>query len=217
MYTVYKHTCPNGKVYIGITSMKPEQRWREGKGYSKHIHFHNAILKYGWDNLKHEILYMDLTKEEACQKEIELIAKYKSNQKEFGYNLSSGGEHYRHSVETCEKLREMMLGKRKGQHLSEITKQKIKENNARYWKGKRLSEETKRKISEAHIGKILSEEHKRKIREGNQKSIFCIETNEIYASVKDAKEKLKLKGTSHIGSCCKGKRKTAYGYHWRYV
>jgi hypothetical protein len=27
MYTLYKHTAPNGKVYIGITSRKPESRW----------------------------------------------------------------------------------------------------------------------------------------------------------------------------------------------
>lgn len=26
-YSVYKHTAPNGKIYIGITSMKPENRW----------------------------------------------------------------------------------------------------------------------------------------------------------------------------------------------
>lgn len=33
MYSVYKHTCPNNKVYIGITSRKPEKRWKNGYGY----------------------------------------------------------------------------------------------------------------------------------------------------------------------------------------
>lgn len=30
-YTVYKHTSPNGKVYIGITKLSVERRWQEGK------------------------------------------------------------------------------------------------------------------------------------------------------------------------------------------
>ena len=30
-YTVYKHTCPNGKIYIGITSMPVEKRWDSGR------------------------------------------------------------------------------------------------------------------------------------------------------------------------------------------
>ena len=29
-YTVYKHTSPSGKVYIGITCRKPEYRWNHG-------------------------------------------------------------------------------------------------------------------------------------------------------------------------------------------
>lgn len=34
-YTVYKHTSPSGKVYIGITCRKPEYRWNHGKGYKE--------------------------------------------------------------------------------------------------------------------------------------------------------------------------------------
>ena len=91
-YCVYKHTTPNNKVYIGITSKNPLERWNNGHGYASNKHFTNAIMKYGWDNIQHEILFEGLTKEEACQKEIELIAFYKSNNCEFGYNRSSGGE-----------------------------------------------------------------------------------------------------------------------------
>lgn len=91
-YCVYKHTAPNGKVYIGITCQNPLIRWANGLGYSRNGYFTNAIVKYGWDNIKHEILFDGLTKEDACQKEIELIAHYKSNIADFGYNLSSGGE-----------------------------------------------------------------------------------------------------------------------------
>lgn len=91
-YFVYKHTCPNGKVYIGITCQTPSKRWHNGKGYVQNKYFYSAISKYGWDNIKHEILFDSLTKEEACKKEIELIAQYRSNLHEYGYNLSVGGE-----------------------------------------------------------------------------------------------------------------------------
>ena len=58
-YSVYKHTFPNGKVYIGITSQKPEDRWSKGKGYQRQPLIYNAINKYGWDNIVHKIfLYL---------------------------------------------------------------------------------------------------------------------------------------------------------------
>lgn len=90
-YCVYKHTFPNGKVYIGTTCKKPEERWDSGKGYIGQDRMVRAIIEYGWDNVKHEVLFDGLTKKEAEQKEIELIAEYKSNNAEFGYNARTGG------------------------------------------------------------------------------------------------------------------------------
>lgn len=90
-YCVYKHTTPNGKVYIGLTGQEPESRWRGGGGYYKQI-FGRVINKYGWDNIKNEILHDDLTHEEACILEVEEIAKHKSTNSRYGYNLTSGGE-----------------------------------------------------------------------------------------------------------------------------
>jgi hypothetical protein len=90
-YCVYKHTFPNGKVYIGITGRTPERRWDKGRGYSHNNYMNNAIAKYGWDNVKHDILVDNLTKEEAEEKEIELISTYKSNDLQHGYNIANGG------------------------------------------------------------------------------------------------------------------------------
>ena len=84
-YIVYKHIFPNNKVYIGMTSKKPIYRWNNGKAYMNNKNIINAIKKYGWKNVKHEILYENLTKEVAEGKEIELITEYKSNNIKYGY------------------------------------------------------------------------------------------------------------------------------------
>ena len=125
-YSVYRHTFPNGKVYIGITGRDPKDRWRNGKGYRKQGKMYNAVVYYGWRNVIHDVLYTGLSKEEAEAKEIELIKQYDSIKN--GYNADNGGSTY-------------------GFH-SDETKQKISKAH----KGKSLSEETKKRISEANIG-----------------------------------------------------------------
>ena len=94
LYCVYMHRNKiNDKKYIGITCRKPEHRWgKDGHSYKGQV-FKKAIEKYGWNNLDHVILFNELSAEDAYKKEQELIKLYKSNQKEFGYNLSAGGEH----------------------------------------------------------------------------------------------------------------------------
>lgn len=93
-----------------------------------------AILKHGWNNFDHEILFEGLTKEEADEKEKELIDFYDSRNPEKGYNTREGGSNGPLSEEAKEKLRETMTGRYDG------------ENNPFY--GKTHSEETKRIIRE---------------------------------------------------------------------
>lgn len=91
-YKVYKHTTPNGKVYIGITHQNPLTRWASGFGYETQVYFWRAIVKYGWINIKHEILYDNLTKEEAKEIEVRLIKEYNSQDINCGYNIMPGGD-----------------------------------------------------------------------------------------------------------------------------
>lgn len=91
-YIVYKHTTPSGKIYIGITRRKAEERWLDGRGYKYNKHFYNAIKKYGWDNIKHEILLKDLQEHEAKEMERFFIQLYKSYDHNFGYNKTLGGD-----------------------------------------------------------------------------------------------------------------------------
>ena len=133
-FYVYVHVCPNGKRYVGATTAsKPERRWAKGRGY-KHQLFEEAILKYGWNNITHEVFEVG-SKEEMYRKEIELISFYHSNDPEYGYNISVGGE-------------KGALGCRR----SEETRRKIsetKKGRPTWNKGKPHSEETKKKMSEA--------------------------------------------------------------------
>lgn len=94
MYSVYMHTSPCGKRYIGITGQKPIYRWKNGKGYKSNQYFMRAIECYGWENFSHEILEVVGTLEEAKKEEIRLIALYRSNEKDYGYNISAGGDGY---------------------------------------------------------------------------------------------------------------------------
>lgn len=94
-YIVYKHTTPNNKVYIGITKYDPQYRWlNNGRGYKTQSTFFNAIIKYGWININHEILFSNLTEQEALNKEEELIQQYKSYDRRYGYNISLRGPKY---------------------------------------------------------------------------------------------------------------------------
>ena len=49
-----------------------------------------------------------------------------------------------------------------------------------------------------------------------QKSVVCVETGRKFTSIKEASEQMGING-KHIGEAASGKRKTASGYHWRFV
>lgn len=221
MYRVYKHTAPNGKVYIGITCQEPLKRWGGGvSAYAHNEHFVRAIKKYGWENFRHEVLFEDLTKSEAETKEIELIAFYKANNPDFGYNISNGGNHAgKHSEATRLKLSQTNKGKQSGvnnpmygrKHTASALKKM-----AEIKTGKRASAETRKKMSDKRKGISFSEEHKNKISKALCKKVFCVETKTTYESVLQASALSKI-SKSVIAACCRGVYKTAGGLHWEYV
>lgn len=106
-YSVYMHTSPNGKKYIGITGRDPIKRWNSGSGYNSNSSFYSDIKKYGWKNIKHEVLLSGVSKEEAEYWERTLISKYNTMDPKKGYNLNSGGNHHGSvSKETRRKISE---------------------------------------------------------------------------------------------------------------
>lgn len=78
-YSVYKHTLPDSKVYIGITSVPPEERWDNGFGYEQQSKFFREIVKYGWNNIKHEVLATCLSEKDARNMEKDLIEREANN------------------------------------------------------------------------------------------------------------------------------------------
>lgn len=166
-----------------------------------HPYFANAILKYGWDNFQHIIVDSCLSKEEADILEIQLIQEAK----ELGisYNIAPGG----------------VGGREPGFHHSDNTKVLISEK----LKGRTLSEEQKLQISNSLKGRSLSQSHKKKIGESNKgkrslKVLMYSKTGEYlrsFDSLTEAADYLN-KTPVHISKCCKGIRKTAYGYMWKY-
>lgn len=85
VFYIYIHTCPNYWVYVGI-SQQPKQRWNNGEGYQKNEEFYRAIKKYGWENIKHEIVAE--TNYRWIAKEIErtLITHFKKKKRCYNEN-----------------------------------------------------------------------------------------------------------------------------------
>lgn len=208
-YTVYKHTGPTGKVYIGITRRRPSKRYDNGKGYVHCPHFSAAIKKHGWSAFSHEIIAEDLTKEEAEQREIVLIAEYKSNDRRYGYNTDSGGSAPgRMSEETRRKIAEHMLGdKNPTRRLGHP------------FKGKKHTEETKLLMSakaKARVGRVVSQETRARLRRIQKKrAVVDLETRTVYEGIHEAAEATGAEATK-ICAVCKGKRKTTRGKRWAY-
>lgn len=214
------HTSPTNKRYIGITSQIPERRWRkDGVGYKNHAYFWNAIQKYGWNNFKHEILFEGLTKEEAEQKEIELIAFYNSNNEKYGYNLSSGGESgskgYKHTEEQRKRMSENRKGEKNAMYGKHHSEESIEKGRIKHLR-ENLSEETIHKMSIAKKGKKRDRQSVEKQIDTISNKVICIEMQIIYRSTKEAGERNNL-DPSAIAKVCRKERRTCGGYHWAYL
>lgn len=97
-YVVYMHTSPSGKRYVGLTKQSVEERWKNGWGYYTQLIFYRAILKYSFENFKHEIIASELSKEEAIDLEKELIKNIKRLIEDMGIILPKAEKQCRQTV-----------------------------------------------------------------------------------------------------------------------
>lgn len=101
MYYIYRHILPDGLSYIGKTS-DIKKRYQNGQGYKQCTKFNNAIIKFGWNNIKHEILFETQDEIEARKLEKEMIQKYNSIKN--GYN--SNNKQHQHKSQRINPLQQ---------------------------------------------------------------------------------------------------------------
>lgn len=232
------HISPSDKKYIGITSQKPERRWRGGKGYSHNLYFTRAIEKYGWGNFKHTILAEKLTEEEAMLMEITLIKEFRTNEIEYGYNICEGGGGTKGISLKGEK--NGMYGKKHtDEWKEEHSKRMSGENNPNYKKatktivcstcGKTFERQRTDFVNSngtvkkhQYCSKECFNVHQRRLNSGENnpnygkgKKVINLETGEIFDNATRASEKydVTLQGILQAikrESKCKG-------FHWKYL
>lgn len=202
-FCVYMHINKiNNKIYIGITGRKAEQRWgSNGSNYSTQTHFWNAIQKYGWNNFEHIVLLDDLTKEEACKIEVLLIALLNTQNPNYGYNVSFGGD-----------------GVTLGLQMSDETKKKISESlkGRKAWNKGIKMPPRKTGVDNTHDRKATVKKRKNSPR---AKKIIQYDLDGNFIRTWDSITEASVATNIHhscIVDCCKGKQKTSGGFIWSY-
>ena len=178
MYTIYRHVFPSGKSYIGLTRSSVEKRWGGGNNYKGCRLVDRAIKKYGWENVKHQILRKVEDKALAEIWERFYVAWYRSDDPKYGYNILPGGD-----VSTNDATEEMRykLGKgMRGKKHTEEQKQKIGESVRKKFSrpesngciGKKASEETRAKMTEAHKKWYQENEDYKRVQSEHMKELW---------------------------------------------
>jgi len=149
---IYKAISPSNKIYFGKTSRTLNERIKEHKQKSNYekFHFSHAIKKYGIDKFSWEIIetYQKESLEELQkilnEREKFWIKREKTYLREYGYNMTDGGEG------TAGLKRTFSEEHKKSLSLSHL--------------GKTLAEEHKNNIGKSGKGRVFSEEHKKNLR-----------------------------------------------------
>lgn len=157
MFTIYKYTSPENKVYIGCTKRTLKSRAGNlGSGYRTKCRFWDAILKFGWMNFIPEILATTEDPEEASRLELSFILEYQATNPEFGYNTEKVG--YNQGKPGYSDI--ISKATRKGLCSAE-TRAKMSEAQRQKWSDPDYRASTRLAIKEA----CNSEEHRKKLSE----------------------------------------------------
>lgn len=194
MFCVYLITNEiNGKVYVGYTNdfnrrmgqHKRETRWLINK----------AIKKYGWDNFTKEILIDNIgTEKRAGDFEKNIIKTLSSNDKNYGYNLTAGGDGG-----------SPMLGRIHSNYTKNRMSVSAKNRPA-------MSEDTKEKIRNGNIVSQNKTDVKNKIVKKLYKSVRRISDGKIYDSMIECCDAENISGQKLLNHCKNRVIKKQYEY-----
>lgn len=240
LWSVYKHTSPAGKVYIGVTK-DPKHRWRgSGNGYKGDTGIWDAINEYGWDNFSHEIIASNLTQQEAWDMEVRLIAEYNAIDPAYGYNLTTGGRHGKLSSESCKRLSISQMG----HPVSDKVKNMLYERNRTpiicldtkeiFNSGREAADKlnldrtTILKVANGKLGSCgghhfakLSDYENGQVKQFTPSpavynGVRCVTTGEEFDNVSDASRKTGLSRRA-ISYACNGVHETCGGMQWEFI
>lgn len=211
------YRCVNindGKSYVGQTNSLSKRK-QEHLALLKRGAHSNRQLQRAWD--KHGEYNYDwyavetCTEEELDELEVYYIDHYDAYRD--GYNHTIGGHGvrgYKQTARSNEKRRQRMLGEknpmygRTGSLNPTYGKNHSGDKNGMY--GRHHTDAANEKNRQAHLGR----------NNANSKPVICVETNEFFWSMGEAKRVTGCNDTT-ITRCCRGIKKTCGGYHWRYA
>lgn len=215
---VYKLTNEvTGKVYIGITTKTLEERMARHKGRFNRgdkYKLYNAWHKYGWDSFRVEVIdETPKTIEELLKAEKYYIAKYDSYHN--GYNSTLGGED--NPMDRVEVSRK---------HLKSMRTVENRNRVSEFFKEFKHKYPDKEQARRENISKALTGERNGmygKLPPNAKKvGMYDLEEDRLLNVFNSAGEAIRFIGKenkcrANINSCCQGRKKTAYGYKWRYL
>lgn len=230
MSYVYQHIRldKNQPFYIGIGSSAYYNRAKRKKGRNKIWQRISNKTDY-----RVEILYDNLSWEEACQKEKELIAKYGRLNNKTGIlaNLTDGGEgnvgailspKHREAVGEANKRRvftpeqRAIMAERMRERMKDLS---FREKISKGVKNSSKVKEVARLNCIKRKGFKMSDEAKRKISDSKKKPIIQKDINGVFIRVWDSMHGPEISlglNQANIWRCCRGLSKTAYGFKWEY-
>lgn len=211
-YVIYYHKSPENKYYIGQTCQDVEKRWRRGASY-KTEKFASAIQKYGWDNFEHGILEENISKDKVDELEAYYIQLF--NSVDNGYNIyqqNYSGYHFADlwaDEKVKEKIIQKLISQRNTLEYHEEQSQRMKKvwqrEDYKISQQQAWTDERKEKLSERTKKCWQNEEYQEKIKKAQSEyrkndwkdpayrkkmcvQVRCIETGQIFESVKAAAE-----------------------------
>lgn len=198
----------SGKIYIGQTTRSLEKRLKEHFRHKKSP-ISKALRSKGIEGFRATIIDHAHSREELNEKEKFWISYYDCLVPN-GYNICTGGEGaigWHPTDEQRSKMRESHIGLAVGEKNPMYGK--TGELNNFY--GKKHTDETRKRMSEHAKSRNLTYGKNPRARK-----VECINTGEVFDSVKEAAEKYGLARTS-VNNCCRGYRNSCFGYEWRYL